>query len=103
MTPYEIEQFLYHEARLLDAGQFEAWFALFTEDAVYWVPAGRDDIDPTRHVSIIYDDHARLQKRIARLYSGHAYAQDPASEDAPNRVECRAGGGWGRMRWRCRR
>jgi benzoate/toluate 1,2-dioxygenase beta subunit len=80
MTPYEIEQFLYHEARLLDSGQFEAWFKLFTEDAVYWVPAGRDDIDPTRHVSIIYDDHARLGKRIARLYSGHAYAQDPASK-----------------------
>jgi 3-phenylpropionate/cinnamic acid dioxygenase small subunit len=79
IDPREIEMFLYREAMLLDTGQFEAWFDLFTEDALYWVPAGHDDIDPTRHVSIIHDDHAALRKRIARLRSGHAYAQDPAS------------------------
>ena len=42
----EIEQFLYREARLLDTQQFEAWLDLFTEDACYWVPAGRDCIAP---------------------------------------------------------
>jgi benzoate/toluate 1,2-dioxygenase subunit beta len=41
----EIEQFLYKEARLLDTQKFEEWLDLFTEDACYWVPAGRDDID----------------------------------------------------------
>jgi benzoate/toluate 1,2-dioxygenase beta subunit len=75
----EIEQFLYKEARLLDTQQLEAWLDLFTEDACYWVPAGRDDIDPTRHVSIIHDDKAAMARRIKRLRSGHAYAQDPAS------------------------
>lgn len=75
----EIEQFLYREARLLDTQQFEAWLDLFTEDACYWVPAGRDDIDPTTHVSIIHDDKAAMARRIKRLRSGHAYAQDPAS------------------------
>ncbi|CAN7636209.1 aromatic-ring-hydroxylating dioxygenase subunit beta [Caballeronia sp. LjRoot31] len=75
----EIEDFLFMEARLLDTGRFDAWLALFHENAVYWVPAGHDDIDPTQHVSIIHDDKAALAKRIARLQSGHAYAQDPAS------------------------
>ena len=75
----EIELFLYREAHLLDSGQFDEWLGLFTSDAIYWVPAGHDDIDPTRHVSIIYDTFAGLQKRVARLHSGHAYAQDPAS------------------------
>jgi benzoate/toluate 1,2-dioxygenase beta subunit len=75
----EIEQFLYREARLLDTQQFEAWLDLFAEDACYWVPAGRDDIDPTTHVSIIHDDKAAMARRIKRLRSGHAYAQDPAS------------------------
>jgi 3-phenylpropionate/cinnamic acid dioxygenase small subunit len=75
----EVENFLYREARLLDAQKFEEWFDLFTEDAVYWVPAGRDDIDPCRHVSIIHDDKAAIAKRIKRLRSGFAYAQDPQS------------------------
>lgn len=74
-----IEQFLYKEARLLDNQRFEEWLDLFTDDACYWVPAGRDDIDPTTHVSIIYDDKAAMARRVKRLRSGHAYAQDPAS------------------------
>ena len=59
----EIENFLYREARLLDTRKFEEWFDLFTDDAIYWVPAGRDDIDPTRHVSIIHDDKAAMATR----------------------------------------
>src|ERR1700730_16817821 len=75
----EIEQFLYKEARLLDTRQFEEWLNLFTDDACYWVPAGRDDIDPTTHVSIIHDDKTAMARRIKRLRSGYAYAQEPAS------------------------
>jgi benzoate/toluate 1,2-dioxygenase subunit beta len=75
----DIEDFLYREARLLDTMRFEDWMALFTEDALYWVPAGRDDIDPNRHVSIIHDDMMAMAVRIKRLRSGFAYAQDPAS------------------------
>ena len=76
----DIEDFLYREARLLDTGRFEDWHELFTPDALYWVPAGRDDIDPARHLSIIHDDMKALSLRIRRLRSGHAYAQDPASK-----------------------
>ena len=41
-----VAQFLYHEARLLDTGQLEAWLDLFTEDATYWVPLERGQKDP---------------------------------------------------------
>jgi benzoate/toluate 1,2-dioxygenase subunit beta len=74
-----VEDFLYMEARLLDSRQFEQWMDLFAEDAVYWVPAGHDDIDPSRHVSIIHDDKAQMAVRVKRLRSGFAFAQDPAS------------------------
>jgi 3-phenylpropionate/cinnamic acid dioxygenase small subunit len=74
-----VEDFLYMEARLLDSRQFEEWMDLFTDDAVYWVPAGHDDIDPSRHVSIIHDDKAQMAVRVKRLRSGFAFAQDPAS------------------------
>lgn len=79
MDQQAIEQFVYKEARLLDTRRFEDWLALFAGDAVYWVPAGHDDIDPTQHVSIIYDTLQGMHKRVGRLNSGFAYAQDPAS------------------------
>lgn len=74
-----IEQFLYREARLLDEGRFDEWLELFTPEAVYWLPAGHGDIDPAEHVSIIYDTRPDMEKRVARLKSGYAHAQDPAS------------------------
>lgn len=74
-----IEDFLYLEARLADESRYDEWAALWTADAVYWVPANTDDYDPHRHLSIIYDDRSRLQDRIDRLKSGAAWAQQPVS------------------------
>lgn len=74
-----VEDFLYAEAALLDAGDFQAWFALFAPDAHYWIPAGMDDSDPTRKVSVVYDDLQFLGERVWRAGSGMAYAQEPAS------------------------
>ncbi len=75
----KIEEFVYREARLMDEHRYDEWEALWTDDAIYWVPCNEDDIDPTRHVSIIYDDRTRIGHRITRLKSGEAHAQDPPS------------------------
>src|SRR4051812_1093271 len=74
-----VEAFLYREARLIDEGHFDEWLTLFTEDAHYWCPSNRDDVDPEREVSIIYDDRVRLSDRVWRLQSGKAFAQQPPS------------------------
>jgi 3-phenylpropionate/cinnamic acid dioxygenase small subunit len=74
-----VENFLYREARLMDTHAYDEWLALWTDDALYWVPSNDDEIDPERHVSIVYENRARLEDRIARLKSGAAYAQDPKS------------------------
>jgi len=79
IDPREIEQFLYREARLLDEGHFDEWLDLFTADAVYWLPVGQSDTDPDRQVSIIYDGRHEMERRVARLKSGYAHAQDPPS------------------------
>ncbi len=76
---HQIENFLYREARLMDEHAYDEWLSLWVEDALYWVPCNEDDIDPQRHVSIIYDDRPRLEERIERLKSGSAYAQEPKS------------------------
>src|SRR5215471_14986176 len=76
---HQIENFLYREARLMDENAYDEWLALWDDDALYWVPANDDDIDPQRHVSIVYENKTRLEDRITRLKSGAAYAQDPKS------------------------
>jgi 3-phenylpropionate/cinnamic acid dioxygenase small subunit len=76
---HQIENFLYREARLMDEHAYDEWLSLWAEDALYWVPCNDDDIDPQRHVSIIYDNRPRLEDRIERLKSGAAYAQEPKS------------------------
>ncbi len=75
----EVEAFLFREARLADESRYDEWLALWADDALYWVPANRDEYDPNRHVSIIYADRLRLEDRIDRLKSGAAWAQEPRS------------------------
>src|SRR5579862_689227 len=77
MAKETIEAFIYREARLMDEHRYAEWLALWAEDAQYWVPCNADDIDPSREVSIIYDDRDRLVQRIERLISGSVLAQDP--------------------------
>ena len=72
-----VEQFLYHEARLLDTGQLEAWLDLFTEDATYWVPLERDQKDPHETSSIIHDDRTLLELRVKQARHPRAHARLP--------------------------
>lgn len=77
----DFEDFLYHEAALLDAWMLEEWLALFTEDATYEVPtAGAPDgADPQTSLFYIADDYARLRHRITRLNSPEAHSEFPRS------------------------
>lgn len=71
------EQFLYHEARLLDTQQLEAWLALFTEDATYWVPLEHGQKDPIETSSIIHDDRTLLELRVKQARHPRAHARLP--------------------------
>src|SRR5579859_4590206 len=73
------EQFLLHEARLLDEGKFDAWLALFTPEAWYWVPSEPDQADRFETVSLINDDRRLLETRVRRLASPRMYSQEPRS------------------------
>ena len=75
----ECEQFLVHEARLLDEARFDEWLALFTTDAWYWVPAEPGQASPRDTISLIYDDRRLLETRVRRLASPRIYSQEPRS------------------------
>ena len=76
----EIEDFLYHEAALLDAWRLDDWLALLTEDATYRVPSNdAPSADPASALFTIADDMHRLRGRVTRLKDPHAHAEFPPS------------------------
>jgi benzoate/toluate 1,2-dioxygenase beta subunit len=80
MSRTEAEDILYTEARLLDEVRYKDWLGMLTSDAVYWMPCNGDGVDPTREVTLVYDNFARLSDRVDRLTSGVAHAQSPPSK-----------------------
>ena len=75
----QVEQFLVHEASLMDSHQYQEWLGLWAEDLLYWVPCNSDTPDPVKQISIIYDKRVDLEMRIGRLDGRHAHAQNPKS------------------------
>jgi len=74
----EIEQFLFHEAWLLDQGRLDEWLGLFTDDATYWVPLQAKQADPLTTSSIVYDDRRLLEVRVRQFQHPRAHARVPA-------------------------
>jgi 3-phenylpropionate/cinnamic acid dioxygenase small subunit len=75
----DVEQFLYREARFADESDYDSWEALWTDDALYWVPAGNDSADPMEQMSVVYDNRNRISTRLKQLRTGRRYAQAPPS------------------------
>ena len=70
------------EAQLLDEADWDAWLALYDEEARFWVPMWRDENtlteDPMRELSFIFLDGRRfLAERVHRLRSGRSIASSP--------------------------
>ena len=76
---HDVEQFLFREARLADEHRYEEWEDLWTDDAIYWVPANGENTDPELEMSIIYDNRSRIGLRVRQLLSGKRYTQEPRS------------------------
>lgn len=63
---------------MLDERRFDEWEALFTDDAVYWLPIATDGGGPGS-ISIIYDDRRRLHERVYRVTQTPVLDQNPPS------------------------
>lgn len=76
----DVEDFLFHEAALLDAWQLDEWLALLTSDATYRVPSNdAPNADPKRSLFTIADDIHRIRARVVRLKDPAAHAEYPKS------------------------
>jgi p-cumate 2,3-dioxygenase beta subunit len=80
LTREQVEDFLYHEAALLDAWKLDEWVALLTEDAHYLVPSNdAPEGDPASTLYTIADDIHRIRGRVARLKDPQAHVEFPHS------------------------
>jgi 3-phenylpropionate/cinnamic acid dioxygenase small subunit len=70
---------LEREGRLLDQHRYEDWLALFAPECLCWAPATPGGGDPRREVAVCFDDRRRMEDRIFRLRTSHAWSQVPAS------------------------
>ena len=87
LLQFEVEQFLYNEASLLDERRFEEWLDLLTEDIHYWMPIRRTttlrqvagEFTAPGAMAFFDDDHNFLKMRIAKMTAGNAWSEDPPS------------------------
>ncbi|GBG36995.1 aromatic-ring-hydroxylating dioxygenase subunit beta [Mycobacterium montefiorense] len=76
----DVEDFLYHEAALLDEWRLGEWLDLFTMDCVYEVPAtDRPDEALEESFALIRDLRPMLEQRVIRLRKPTAHAEFPHS------------------------
>ena len=88
LLKYEVEEFLYQEAELLDERRFEDWLDLLTEDIRYWMPIRRNvkfgelEREFTRQgQDINWFDEGKdtLTRRVNQILTGVHWAEEPLS------------------------
>src|SRR4029077_19113056 len=74
------EDFLYHEAALLDDWRLDEWQALLTDDPCYYVPP-HDQLqgDHRSALFLVADDREPIRQRIIRINDPNCHAEFPKS------------------------
>lgn len=76
----EVEDFLFHDAELLDAWKLDEWLELTTDDMAYYVPPNEKPDADHRHVLFtVADDKIRLKERVIRLKDQGCHVEYPPS------------------------
>ena len=80
VTRAEVEDFLYHEAALLDDWKLDEWETLLTDDAAYYVPPNDQlESDHRSTLFIVADDRERIRQRVIRINDPNCHAEYPKS------------------------
>jgi 3-phenylpropionate/cinnamic acid dioxygenase small subunit len=84
----EVEQFLYHEAELLDDRRFAEWLDLLADDIRYYMPMRRNvkfgelEREFTREgqdINWFDEGKATLERRVNQILTGVHWAEEPLS------------------------
>lgn len=84
----EVEEFLFHEAELLDDRRFAEWLDLLSDDIRYWMPMRRNvkfgelDREFTREgfdINWFDEGKSTLERRVNQILTGVHWAEEPLS------------------------
>lgn len=89
LLQFEIEQWLYQEAELLDNLDFDGWFELLSKEVIYKMPLRINQQDKKKpdfaEETLLFDDDTdTLKLRIDRLKTDLAWAEMPPSRTRRN-------------------
>jgi 3-phenylpropionate/cinnamic acid dioxygenase small subunit len=76
-TLHGIQQFLFHEARLLDERKLDDWLNLWTPEGRYWAPRKQGQENPFDHVSLFWEDAMLREVRVRRVNHERNWSQQP--------------------------
>lgn len=84
---FEVEQFYYDEAAILDERRFSEWFELLTDDIHYWMPIRRtrtleetdQEFTAPGAMALFDDNKLLLEKRVKRFEIDVSWAENPPS------------------------
>ena len=76
---FQVEQFLYHQAEVLDERRWDEWLALFTADGIYWMPADPAQTTGDGMANIFYEDLYLMKVRVGRVTHPQAWSQQPGN------------------------
>jgi len=87
LRQYEVEQFYYEEAALLDAHRYQEWIELFSDDTYYFMPIrrtrGQRELDKEftepGEMAFFDDTKPLLVSRVTKLMTGRSWSEDPPS------------------------
>ena len=84
LSRVQVEDFLFHEAELLDDWKLQEWAALYRDDAIYEVtsPTAVDPAtsNPATSLFLVADRIDRIRGRATRLLKKTAHAEYPHSK-----------------------
>lgn len=73
---WQVTQFLWHEAAILDAKEYDAWLNLWQPDGLYIIPI-EDADDYAAVLNLCYDDDKMRRDRIKRFQDGFSISSAP--------------------------
>ena len=85
---FEIEEFLYHEADLLDQRRYKEWLDLLADDIQYWMPVRRnvkynererEETNDFKEMNWFDEGKDILTQRVRQIETGIHWAEEPAS------------------------
>ena len=79
-TQHAVEQFLFRQAELLDAKQWQDYIDLFTPEGVYWMPPEPSHTHWDGMPAIFAEDKNLMTVRMKRILHPDAWSQRPLWE-----------------------